>query len=1379
MKRMIKLWTIVAVAAMGLVACQNNFEEPVTDATSNSVVVKFISEETRTSVDTSGDAPVFSWSESDTFAVLEQTDALAEATSVTYTKVNGKAYLDAEFTANADKGEYEYIAIHPKSGFVSAENINVATLALPAEQTMVEDSYDANADLMVSWPVTTTAQPTEAQSLRFTRVAAVAKLAINNLSLEADETVESVEFTADGKALAGSITADLENPHEFSVKDGVGTVTVATTSASEVYFTVLPTTLEAGDTYSVVILTNKHLYIKTGKIPSEKSLAFEAGMVTRIGVNMSGIEPSEKWVLVRDVSTLEAGDIVTIAVSDLNYVMGKMGSSYAYASYTEVVKVRDYLYHPIFPEGTTSGDNMLQQLTLAGSDKDNAFHFYNKADYSGENSYVGYVCTSTTNNYLKVQAYPTNNSLFYIDINSESGVASVVASDSDYNYKTLKYRANSGGNTTSNRRFGCTSTAAADHHDVAIYKSGKKDEVPVADVVITVPKEVVISVDGVTELTAFEDVKFTYVGNWAIEATTNADWLTLDYANSVLKYKVDANPGIVRTANVTITATHEGKEAQEFSFSVVQKGAPVKVSVAEFINKEVDANVEYEVTGVLTQKSTTASGKNTIADTAGNTATFSYVYMADSNTTLANNNAIEEGDVVTIVATVSGKGTGGSNSAHAICKGYYNISAATENDHIDYTGGSVKLTITKEGTLNPVGNITCNADVDFAEIAYTTNANEATVTLPANDGAPRQVVVTFTDGYAETSVAVVQGADSAKGNTWKLVTDASTLEIGDQVIIAAKDYDTAMSTTIESNRRSVVEVTKLGDYYLTPTAMVQTLILAKGSVAGTFALYDGVNEGFLVSSSSSSSSYYLKNQTFINADTSFAISIEDGAAIIANKEGDYSDNQLYYNGTSNYFYSGTSKKQSICLYRLEGVKGQIPVVPADITVPTKSVVIAEEGAQSATPITDVEFNYVGEWNITATSDAEWITFTFDKANNCLTYTAAANEGSAREAKATITASMEGQPSKSWEFGLLQKGKPMEVTIADFITKEVNENITYRLTGILTEIPSGTTASAAFKIADQSGNTATITYLYTDNGDLVKGNVDLKLGDVITVTTVVTAKGKGGKSSHPSYYKGYYRLTATADRTMVGYEGGSAAFTLATEGNLKPENAVIEGVPAEAYDFVTFNHTVGATTATATFAANNGAPRSAEFNFSFGMASTSVSIGQENHPSVKVGWYLVEDASDLKVGDKVIIAGKSTDGYLDYSIKTWTNTGTPTSMQISVTGNYIPDVTGIQQFTLANGADDYPNTFAFVRDDNRYLCNSSGSLKTGTSINEYSSWSVVIDSANNNAATLKVSKASSNKDTIMLTWTTSNQTFSIFTPSTTGKGAIYIYKYYNE
>ncbi|MBQ6689494.1 MAG: hypothetical protein IJN02_09725 [Bacteroidales bacterium] len=1383
MKTIVKSFILIAAAAVGFTACQKEIQEEV-PVNKGTVQVTFVagSPETKTTVDTSSDeAPVFSWEENETFAVLEQTEELAAATQVAYEKVDEKAQIKATFNTNAGQSSYDYVTIYPASGYVSAESIGAATLSLPAVQTMAESSYDPAADLMVSEVVTTTVQPTEAQMVRFTRMAAVVKMTLKNFTPEDGDEVEQVIFTAEGKNLAGTVTADLATPHEFAVAEGVDNVTVNTTSSSDVYFTVLPAILEAGDAYTVTVITNKKLYIKKGVIPEEKSLAFEAGMVTRLGVNMDGIAASEKWVLVRDASTLAEGDIVTIAASDLNYVLGcYFDSNYPYASYTtDIIKSGDYLYHPIVAD-KSQYKYMAQSLILAKRDADKvAFDFYNGVDYEGDTK-TGYLTNLITNNYLRLSSYPTDNTLLYVTIDGESGVATISATDSEFNNKLLKYRAYNNGTSTSYRRFVFVSSPTSEHHDVCIYKLlGAKGVVPTAGAVVTVPdadEPVVVPVEGVAEETVFEDVKFTYVGDWNISVSDNAEWLTLDYADGVLKYLADANPGVVRYAEVTIKATHDGEADKTWTFNVVQKGAPVKVTVAEFIEMEKDENVEYEVTGILQSKASSASYSTYVVDAEGNKATFKYIDMADGSD-FYNNADVAANDVVTIIASVATKGTGGSSSAHAICKGYYNLSATVENDLVDYTGGSVEISLNKSGTLNPAGNITCTADANFAELEYTTNAYEAVVTLPANDGAPRQVIVTFTDGYARTSVAIVQGADKAKGNTWELVTDASTLAEGDQVIIAAKDYDVAMSTTISSERRSAVAVTKLGSYYLTPALGAQTLVLANGSAEDTFAFYDGGdNKGFLVSTSTS---YELNNQTYIDANASFTVSIADGVATIGNKTGDYSSNKMYYReGSSyNYFYSGTTAKQAICLYRLAGVKGTIPVIPADVTVPSSSVVVPEEGAVAATAINDIEFNYVGDWNISATSEAEWISFAFDKANSKLTYTAAANEGTVRETSATITATMEGQEPLTWNFNVLQKGAPTEITCDELNDKEQNVNVSYKLTGRIVSMAMG--SSGTFMLDDGTGRQAEIRYLYTDAGDAVYGNdeIGLMVGDVVTVTTVVYTKGKGGHSSYHSTYKGHYRLTATADKDLIDYEGGTATITLATSGNLVPAGEIIKGAMAEAYDFVTFDYTENAATATATFAANNGASRGAEFNFTFGLASVTVAVGQQNNPAVKVGWFLVTNVNELAPGDMVIIAAKSPDETLDYAFAKPTSSTATTFKGTAITlqGNSISDVTGIEQFTLESGLADYPGTFAFKGSTyNKYIYVSSGYLRTNTTLNQAGSWAVAIDSEGKVSL---VSQTTNSKNTMMFNYVSSNQTFSVYTSSTTGKGAIYLYKYY--
>ena len=1394
MKKIVKSFILVAAAAMGFTACQKEIQEevPVNEGT---VQVTFVSgsPETKTTVDTSSDeSPVFSWDENETFAVLEQTDALAAATSVTYAKVDGKAHITAEFAANPSKESYDYATIYPASGYVNATGLDEVTLSLPAVQTMAESSYDPAADLMISEVVTTDAQPTEAQMVSFTRMAAVVKMTLNNFSLEAGDEVEQVIFTAERKKLAGTVTADLADPHNFTVAAGVDNVTVNTTSSSDVYFTVLPTTLEAGDAYTVIVITNKKLYIKQGVIPAEKSLVFEAGMVNRFGVNMEGVAASEKWVLVRDASTLEAGDIVTIATVNNDYVLGcNSAANYPYASYsTELIKSGDYLYHPIVTD-KSKYQYMVQPLILAKQDAEkDMFDFYNGVDYEGDTK-TGYLTNAQTDNRLQLSSYPSRNSSFAISV--KDGVATIEATGSEWDNTLLKFfNYNPNSTTSTYRRFVCIDAASieADKHDeVCIYKLvGAKGVVPTAGAVVTVPdadEPVVVAMEGVAEETVFEGVKFTYVGDWTIKATTNTEWLTLNYSDGVLSYTAKANDGAVRNATVTITASHEGEESKTWTFNVVQKGAPVKVTVAEFLNvatkENVNPNVEYEVTGILDGKPSSASGTTYLVDAAGNEVKFKYVYMTGNTTALSANADINKGDVVTIVAAVSDVATGGSSSAHAICKGYYNLSSTVENDLVAYAGGSVEVALSKSGTLAPAGNITAKADVDFAELKYTANSDKATVTLPANDGAPRQVVVTFTDGYATTSVAVVQGADTAKGNTWELVTDASTLEAGDQVIIAAKDYDVAMSTTISSNEnRPAVDVAKLGNYFLTPDATTQILVLGKGSVDGTFVFYDSDNEGFLVSSSTSSSTYKLKNQAYIDANTSFAISIADGIATIGNKEGTYSSCKFGYRaGSYNYFFSGTSTSQEkVCLYRLVGVKGTIPVTPADVTVPTAKVVIPEEGATVATPISDVKFNYVGEWNISATSEAEWITFAFDKATNKLTYTAVANEGTVREATATITASLEGQESKTWTFNILQKGAPMEVSIAEFITKPVDLNVAYKFTGVITVV--STTESGYYTISDGNGNDAQVRYVRTDEGKVVAtaDEIGLQVGDVVTVTTVVTTSvGKGGTSANPTIYKGHYRLTATADKDLIDYEGGTATITLATSGNLVPAGETIKGAMAEAYDFVTFDYTENAATATATFAANADAPRNATFNFTFGLASVSVTIGQENHPDVKVGWYLVTNINELAVGDKVIIAAKNVQGDENYAIKKYTSSNSNTyGIAIELLGRSINGVDGLEQFTLESGLAEYNGTWSFKCDTyGRYLEANSSNIKLQSTLDKDGSWTIEI--SDDGKATL-ISNVAASKNNMGFNDAPASLAFSAYTAvDVSTKGAIYIYKEY--
>lgn len=1306
-----------AVAAMGLTACQNDIEEKI--EAKESVVVTFVADsaaESRTSVDTSGDVPVFAWGNDETFAVLEQTTSLASATNVEYAKDDeGKATITATFDHNAGQSEYKYVAVYPLSGYYESdsESIYAAKLYLSNNQTMYSDaSYDPNADLMVSKVVTTAAQPTEAQYLQFTRLAAVAKMSIKGV----EGTIEKVIFTANGKNIAGTIKADLENianedgTHNFVVAEGSDTITIdGAVNNGAVYFTLLPTTLEAGEGYTVTIITEDKIYAKKGTIPEGKSLQFAAGMVTRFGVNMEGVVAGDKWMLVRDVNELEAGDIVTFAAANYDFVLGcYVSTNFPYASYnTDIVKAGDYLYHPVVTD-KSKYQYMIQPLVVVKSDESvAAFDFYNGVDYEGDTK-TGYLTNVVTNNYLVLNSYPSVNSLFYTTID-DNGVASLNATDSEFTNKDLKfYNYNPNSTTSSYRRFVCIDSEKIDaekHDDVCIYKKvGAKGVVPTAGAVVTVPEEeepIVIGKEGAEAATEITEVKFSYVGDWTISVSDNADWLTLNYADGKLSYTATANADAKREATVTITASHDGEEDLTWSFDVVQKGEPQIATVAEFIGKSVDLYAEYIVTGRLTKKATRHSGYTTVADLNDDTqvATFVYIDNKDGKTFFDNSDDVELGDIVQFVAPVTSSKTGGSKAIHTIFNGYYNLSATTNVDHVAYSGGEVTVTINKEGNLTPQ-TITGTVNRSFATV--TPNGDKFVVKLDANEGAPREVVATFTDGLATTSVAIVQGADTSKGNTWELVTDATTLEAGDKVIIAAKDYDVAMSTTIASDRRDEIAVTKLGNYYITPAVGVQTLVLGAGSVEGTFAFYDDTNKGFLVSSitSSSASVAKLENQSYVDENASFNVTITDGAAKIKNVAGEFSSNYISYN-TSKYFISSTSTGQALSLYRLVGVKGEIPVVAADVTA--NNAVISEDAAVSATPIPEVVFNYVGDWDITATTDAEWITsLAFDKANNCLTYTAEANLGAVRETTVTITATLAGQTDITWEFNLLQKGFIPKMTIAEYIAipandRSDNEYVRYELTGRITEAEKIFQNLAIFTIDDESGDPIEVRGLVDEaTNQNVAGDLNLKVGDVITITVPrLTDVETAGKSGKPAYYISHYNIEATA--TAAEYTAGSTAtISIATTSGLDVTYEMGD------CDFAEISYTTDPTsentTATVTFTSTNEAEvaRSVDVTFKTGLASTTVTVTQKIDPAKIKGWVLVTDASELAIGDEVIIVAKNANYALGCYTSSSTTTANKNTSEVVINGNSITseevESKSVQKFTLVEGY--ITNTFAF-------------------------------------------------------------------------------------
>lgn len=146
---------------------------------------------------------------------------------------------------------------------------------------------------------------------------------------------------------------------------------------------------------------------------------------------------------------------------------------------------------------------------------------------------------------------------------------------------------------------------------------------------------------------------------------------------------------------------------------------------------------------------------------------------------------------------------------------------------------------------------------------------------------------------------------------YALVTDTNSLEVGDKIVIVAKDYNYALSTEQKTNNRGQIEITKDGTS-LSINDSVQIITLGEGTVEGTFAFYTG--EGYLYAASSNSN--HLKTQSTNNDNGSWKIEIsEDGVATIK-AQGENTRNWLRYNQSSDLFSCYGSGQQDIVIYKL-------------------------------------------------------------------------------------------------------------------------------------------------------------------------------------------------------------------------------------------------------------------------------------------------------------------------------------------------------------------------------------------------------------------------------------------------------------------------------
>lgn len=370
-----------------------------------------------------------------------------------------------------------------------------------------------------------------------------------------------------------------------------------------------------------------------------------------------------------------------------------------------------------------------------------------------------------------------------------------------------------------------------------------------------------------------EDITLTANAHFDLPDSVSVDGATHDYTKSTGKLTI-SNP----TSNVEITVNPVARE--RYTISVVGDG--------EYSNKfsySGDTEIyQYEEANlIITPVTETGS-----------------VYVIDSDHITVSNAEKVSYDQSSGALKINKPSANVTITVTPVLKVLQRIDVTTNPSKTTYNSGD---DIDTSGLVVTATYTTGNEIVPLSQLTYSTT--KAAV-VGSSGTAVTQTVYVYYGGkstYFEISVTPV-----TLGASWTLVSDTSSLENGDKVIIAASGYNYALSTTQNDNNRGQASITKSGSTAKLGDG-VQELTL--NVVTGGYEFYTG--SGYLYAASSSNN--YLKTQTTNNANGVWAISFSDNVASIV-ATGTNKRNVMQYNSGSSCFaaYASASQK-SLALYR--------------------------------------------------------------------------------------------------------------------------------------------------------------------------------------------------------------------------------------------------------------------------------------------------------------------------------------------------------------------------------------------------------------------------------------------------------------------------------
>lgn len=442
MKKVIILIVSILAASLAVISCQKE-EVSNTNLDEKNVSFSAVSIETRTAFgEPSGKTYPTLWTNNDSKVKLSLNYASVKDAAVNPSADFKSATFGGSFHDD-ESGAYTFLALSPASSYVSISdaysswNVNINTT-----QTPLSNSVDESAQILAAASEEFSEFPDKV-SLSFKHVTAYGKISLSNLSLPNSASVASVSLTA-AENWAGRWYY-YPKTNTVSESSASKTITLQTSSTSDIWFACAPVDL-GGKTVEVVVTTNTgSTYKKTITIPAGKK--FEAGKIASFTVDMQGIVPDDAVVFkrVENVSDLTLNSEVIIVSSTADFALSTTQNTNNRAS-ASIQKTTDSEGKAII----TSPGNDVQVLTIGNGS--------NGGTYSLSTG-SGFLCAaSSSNNYLRTEETLDANGSWAISINE--GIATIVATGS-YTRNHIRFN---------NPSFACYQTGSTTGTAVNIYK---------------------------------------------------------------------------------------------------------------------------------------------------------------------------------------------------------------------------------------------------------------------------------------------------------------------------------------------------------------------------------------------------------------------------------------------------------------------------------------------------------------------------------------------------------------------------------------------------------------------------------------------------------------------------------------------------------------------------------------------------------------------------------------------------------------------------------------------------------------------------------------------------------------------------------------------